>query len=66
MEWLRTQSAPTGGIENNLAEPGGVANFFTRKWSVTPNASWIDYNVTVTWSEEGQTRTLTLASRRAP
>jgi prepilin-type N-terminal cleavage/methylation domain-containing protein len=64
MEFLRTQLAPASGTET-VNEPGGVPNMFERRWSVAPTAEWIDYNVTVSWLEEGVLRSITVASRRA-
>ena len=64
MESLRTQTAPFSGLESGLVEPGGSIAMFDRRWSVTPNASFIDYNVTVSWLEDGVPRSLTLISKR--
>jgi Tfp pilus assembly protein PilV len=64
MEVLRTQISPTSGLETSLDEPGGVVGMFSRRWGVTVNTAWIDYNVTVSWSEDGVARNLTLSSRR--
>jgi Tfp pilus assembly protein PilV len=63
MEFLRTQLIPASGTET-VNEPGGVPNMFERRWSVAPAANWIDYNVTVSWLEEGVLRSITVASRR--
>jgi prepilin-type N-terminal cleavage/methylation domain-containing protein len=63
MEALRTQTIPVSGTET-LNEPGGVPNLFERRWSVAPQANWIDYNVTVSWLEEGALRSITVSSRR--
>ncbi|MBX3155460.1 MAG: hypothetical protein KF773_05645 [Deltaproteobacteria bacterium] len=69
MEFLRTQLAPTSGTEQ-LGQPGGppsppAPSFYERRWSVAPAANWIDYNVTVSWIEDGSLRSITVASRRA-
>ncbi|HTR55901.1 MAG TPA: prepilin-type N-terminal cleavage/methylation domain-containing protein [Kofleriaceae bacterium] len=66
MEQIRTVVTPTTGQDATLDEPGGAPGngFFTRNWSVTNAASWIDYNVTVGWTEDGVLKTVTHLSRR--
>lgn len=64
MEFLRTQAAPASGAESNLAELAGVTGMYSRSWTVTPNTAWIDYSVTVSWSEDGVAKTVTLLSKR--
>ena len=66
MEQIRTVVTPTTGQDVTLDEPGGAPGngFFTRNWAVTPNTSWIDYNVTVGWTEDGALKTVTHLSRR--
>ncbi len=64
MEFLRTQIAPVSGSEAGLNEQGGVSGMFSRTWTVTPNPSWIDYSVTVSWSEDGNAKQVVLRSKR--
>jgi prepilin-type N-terminal cleavage/methylation domain-containing protein len=64
MEWLRTQLAPATGSESGLNELGGVGGMYSRSWSVTTLTTYIDYAVTVTWSEDGIASSETLRSRR--
>jgi len=67
MEQIRTQTTPSSGTDVSLDEPGGAPGngFFSRKWSVTPAGAWIDYNVTVQWTEDGAGKTVTHLSRRS-
>ena len=63
MEWLRTQVAPASATDT-VTEPTG-ALVFNRSWNVTPNTNWIDYQVTVSWTEDdGSTRQVLLRSKR--
>lgn len=64
MEFLRTQLTPVSGSEVGVSELGGVSSMFGRTWTVTPSTSWTDYSVTVTWSEDGTARSVTLRSKR--
>jgi prepilin-type N-terminal cleavage/methylation domain-containing protein len=68
MEQLRTTTTPASGLESALDEPGGNPGngYFTRTWSVTPASSWIDYNVSVQWNEDGVVRSVNMNSKRNP
>ena len=63
METLRTQTNPASGADSP-GETAGLAGLFTRTWTVTPNATWIDYSVVVTWTEDSVAKNVTLSSRR--
>jgi type IV pilus assembly protein PilV len=66
MEFLRTQPPTAGtGSDGPLAEPAGAAAMFSRNWTVTTQPNWVDYNVNVTWSEDGTSRNVQVYSRRA-
>ena len=64
MEFLRTQSAPASGSETGLPELGGASAMFSRSWTVATATAWIDYSVTVSWSEDGIARQVQLVSKR--
>jgi prepilin-type N-terminal cleavage/methylation domain-containing protein len=65
LEQLRTQPAATAsGTEANISERGVVGGIFTRRWTVTPGASYTDIAVTVSWFEDGVARQFVLRGRR--
>jgi Tfp pilus assembly protein PilV len=67
VEKLRTglSTAQTGTLSNinerGLSTPPGI---YTLTYTQTPNASYADIAVTVTWSDDGQTHTVTVTARR--
>ena len=62
-EWLRTQLSPIAGSDTP-SELAGTTSMYTRQWTVTTNANWIDYQVDVTWTEDGDPRVVSLRSKR--
>ncbi len=65
MEKLRTQ---TGAVATTtvagLDELGKAGGSFTRSHTVTLNGTFYDMVVTVSWTDEGNARSLTLRGRR--
>lgn len=68
---------PSSGLLPALCEPGiqqtgvstcagGIVPMFDRRWNATPTASAISLSVTVSWTEEGIPRQLTVSSSRGP
>ena len=68
LEQLRTTSSPTTSTDTNINELGVTTGIFTRVATVTPNVAggYIDLQVVVTWTEEGNAKTVTLYGRRGP
>lgn len=69
LEKLRTSAPPavtTSGSQTGIDERGQAGGIFNRSWTTTVLASYYDLSVTVTWPEDGTTRTVTLRSRRNP
>jgi Tfp pilus assembly protein PilV len=69
LEKLRTMSSPTAGTQSQTGlDPQGVAGgIFNRTWTVTvPNASYTDVAVSVSWDENGVTKTISMNARRQP
>jgi Tfp pilus assembly protein PilV len=70
METLRITALAVSGTGNDAApvDAEGVAgnsnSIFTRAWSWTVGASSISYTVTVTWNEDGPTKTVKMISQR--
>lgn len=69
LEQLRTMTASSVGIngtQTTLDEKGktGAGGVYTRTWTYTPQASYVDIVCTMTWTEEGVGKTLTLRARR--
>jgi Tfp pilus assembly protein PilV len=70
METLRITALPASGAGNDAApvDAEGVAgnsnSIFTRSWSWTVGAASISYTVTVTWNEDGPTKTVKMISQR--
>ncbi|HEU0034741.1 MAG TPA: prepilin-type N-terminal cleavage/methylation domain-containing protein [Kofleriaceae bacterium] len=67
-ERLRLTASPTiasTGSQTGLDENGVVSNkgVFTRSWTVTPNGTYADVAVTVSW-DDGVTRKVVLRGRR--
>jgi prepilin-type N-terminal cleavage/methylation domain-containing protein len=65
MEKLRTLpvGALAGGPEVGIDETGRPGGVFTRSWTATPAATYVDIDVTVEWNEDGP-RQITLRGRR--
>lgn len=58
IERVRTQVAPvvaTSGTQTGLDEKGKIVagGPFTREWTVTPNGTFCDVMVRVSWNEDG-------------
>jgi type IV pilus assembly protein PilV len=66
LEKLRTMSTPTAGTQTALDPQGAAGGVFSRTWTVTPNTSYTDLFVSVTWSENGVTKTISMNARRQP
>jgi prepilin-type N-terminal cleavage/methylation domain-containing protein len=67
LERLRTAAAPTvttSGSQTGIDERGKSGGIFNRTWTTTVGSTYYDTSVTVTWPEDGTTRTVTLRSRR--
>ena len=69
LERLRTQIAPattTNGSQASLDSKGKTATngTFTRAWTVTPNAAYCDITVTVSWSDDGVSRSVVMRGKR--
>lgn len=67
MEWLRTTKI-TGGLSTASLDEKGIVTangIYTRGYTVTATPSgYDDMVVTVSWSEDGDAKTVTLRSRR--
>jgi Tfp pilus assembly protein PilV len=67
IEKLRTMGVATAvsGTETGLDEKGiAGSGLYTRTWSETLGPSFADLVATVTWDEDGVTKTVTLRARR--
>jgi len=64
MERLRTQVGLTTGTDVNIDETGKPGGVFTRQYDVTNGGTFFDMVVKVTWTEEGNLKTVTLRGRR--
>jgi Tfp pilus assembly protein PilV len=72
LEELRTQAAPTVNATGtdqpaDQFSTGSPPNFFDRSWTISVSADAAVYNisVTVSWDEDGYTRTVTVHGQRA-
>jgi Tfp pilus assembly protein PilV len=78
LEFLRTQNAPTTGSDT-VSELTGQASYFARNWCVVADGGiaappcpacppttpgTFCYSVTVSWSEDGSPRNVTILDRR--
>lgn len=66
LEELRTFPAASTTGNDDPVNPFG-SNIFERTWTIAPNtsdASIFDITVTVTWDDNGQTRTVTVKGQR--
>ena len=70
MEQLRTVAIATELTPNADASPidarGQAGGIFNRSWTITPVGTQYKLEVTVTWDDDGQTRTVKLHSLRNP
>lgn len=66
MEQLRTSSVTGTATQTTLNERGKVVTggLYTRTYTVTPGAGFDEMVVTVSWSEDGVSKTTTMRSRR--
>jgi len=69
LEQLRTLTASSVGIngtDSNLDATGvsGGSGIYARTWTYTVQAAWTDIVCTITWTEDGVGKTLTLTGRR--
>lgn len=66
LEELRAQATLSGGTDNPVDQLSG-SSIFTRSWSIAPNGSnpsISDINVTVSWDDDGTTRSVTVTAQR--
>ncbi len=64
LEALRT-SAAASDSEVDIDVSGRNTGIYTRTWTVTPQAGWVDITVSVTWREEsGADKVVTMSTRR--
>ena len=69
LEKLRTMASPATGTDplNPLDPNGATGGIYSRNWSVSNlNTNYSDVSVTVTWDENGVTKSVTLHGRRQP
>ena len=68
LEELRTQAAPTANATGSDAPTDQLTgnSFFARAWTISVSADAAVYNisVTVTWDEDGYTRSVTVNGQR--
>ena len=68
MEVIRTMATPSGGTETGLDSLGHTAttnNIYSRTWTATIAATTVSYTVTVSWTEDGPTKSVVLRSMRS-
>jgi type II secretion system protein I len=70
LEELRTEAAPTTnvtGTDNPKDQLSGSTTFWSRSWTVavTSDAAVYSIDVTVTWDDNGTTRSVTVHGRRS-
>jgi prepilin-type N-terminal cleavage/methylation domain-containing protein len=67
LEQLRTITMVAGpGSESNIDARGKAGGIFDRSWVIAPVGTQWKLEVTVSWDDDGQTRTVTLHSLRNP
>lgn len=71
LEKLRTMSSPATGTDplNPLDPNGATGGIYSRSWQVTSvgsPATYMDVAVTISWDENGVTKSVTLNGRRQP
>jgi prepilin-type N-terminal cleavage/methylation domain-containing protein len=68
VERLRTQGSAVAILpttESNLNERGGSGGIYTRVFSETlTDPNWADITVSVSWSDDGTSQTVTMRARR--
>ena len=67
MEVIRTMVTPIGGTEAGLDALGQTAtanNIYNRTWTAAIGSTAVTYTVTVTWNEDGPTKSVVLRSMR--
>lgn len=64
IERMRTSAVIGSGSESNVDHAGKAGGIFTRTWSATAAIDYTDLVVTVSWSDDGVARHVTLRSRR--
>jgi prepilin-type N-terminal cleavage/methylation domain-containing protein len=72
LEQLRTLTAASTGIngsETNIDSEDGSNGIYSRTWTYTPQASWVDIVCTASWTEDegggnGSGKSVTLRARR--
>jgi len=65
MERLRTNGVTIGGSTLGVDESGKPGGIFDVAYTITPTVNYSDISVTVTWTEDGANRTVTVLGRRS-
>jgi prepilin-type N-terminal cleavage/methylation domain-containing protein len=71
LEKLRTMTSPATGTDplNPIDPNGATGGIYDRSWEVTSvgsPATYVDVAVTISWDENGATKSVTLHGRRQP
>lgn len=64
LEELRTQGTPVSANDTPVDPLSGTPGMFTRTWTVTPGPDMTTIQVSVTWDEDGLTRTVAVNGAR--
>ena len=66
LETLRTEKVPATSSDTGLDSLGktGTGGIFSRAWTVTTGTTYIDLQVTVSWSEDGVNKSVVVYGRR--
>ena len=67
LEEVRTWSMPAvspTGTDANIDALGNTGGMFTRSWSITANGDAYNVQITVSWSDDGVSRTVVYNSQR--
>ncbi len=66
LEQLRTLSSTgmAGSADSGLDSLGASGGIFSRTWAVTTGTEYIDLRVTVTWDEDGTSKSVIVNGRR--
>ncbi len=64
MEVLRTEAVPVSGTDTGLDPLGAPGGTYDRAWTIVSSATQIEYQVVVSWDEDGTVRNVTMRSKR--
>ena len=64
VEQLRTLGTPGTGTDTGIDSNGNTGGMFTRVWSLSVNGDIYNIDVTVSWTDDGQSRTMVIHSHR--